>query len=444
MRLVLLGWFAVLGGLTLAGSSALCPMVSAQVNPGPVRVAQAPATNAAAAASLAQASADQAKFDEVLAEAVRFLRTAPSFMLDVTGEWKTSRGAEGKNHYTLVHQRPGLFRIEVQSGFAKTPDLICVNDGQDVTTLYDSQLLYSQHPVGEGGELSRNTMLAQSLSGSGIDILLQPQLVDFVHAQVSGVKYLGVEQLEKYRCHHFEMQWGQQRVALWISAQGEPMLRQFARTTQVNIGPDNQFQMVATAKLNWRIGGQIPPETFQVALPQGSRRVHCIYESLACDEASDLIGQQMPAIELIQLDGKRLHLKPAPDKIATVLIFWASWCTPSTNEMPKVTGFVKDTASQGVAFYAVNVGEDLSAVRKFATQHDFTSAAVSDPNGTVSHAFRVGELPAVVIIDRDGKIRTIMHGDAKDLQTSVAKQLQQIATTPAPAPIRPAVAGPKQ
>lgn len=439
MRLVLLGWFAVLGAVTLAGSSAF-----GQVNPGPVRLAQAPAPQGPAAANLAQASADQAKFDEVLAEAVRFLRTAPSYKLDVTGEWKTSRGAEGKNHYTLVHQRPGLFRIEVQSGFAKTPDLICVNDGQDVTTLYDSQLLYSQHAVGEGGELSRNTMLAQSLSGSGIDILLQPQLVDFVHAQVSGVKYMGIEQLDKFRCHHFHMQWGQQQVELWISAQGEPMLRQFARTTQVNIGPDNQFQMVATAKLNWRIGGQIPAETFQIALPQGARRVHCIYESLACDESSDLIGQQMPAIELVQLDGKRLHLKPAPDKMATVLIFWASWCTPSTAEMPKVTGFVKDTASQGVAFYAVNVGEDLSAVRRFASEHNFTEAAVSDPSGNVSHAFRVGELPAVVIIDRDGKIRTIMHGSAKDLQTSVAKQLQQIATTPAPAPIRPAVAGPKQ
>jgi peroxiredoxin len=154
----------------------------------------------------------------------------------------------------------------------------------------------------------------------------------------------------------------------------------------------------------------------------------------------------MPAVELVQLDGSRLKLKPAEDKLATVLIFWATWCTPSTAEMPKVTGFVKDTASQGVSFYAVNVGEDVSAVRRFAEKHNFASAAVCDPSGNISHAFRLGELPAVVIIDRQGKIRSIMHGAAADLQASVAKELQLIATTPAPAPAptRPPVTGLKQ
>lgn len=219
------------------------------------------------------------------------------------------------------------------------------------------------------------------------------------------------------------------------------MLRQFVRTTQVNISEDNQFQMVATSRLNWKIGSQIPADTFQVSLPREARRVHCIYESLSCDEAEDLIGQPMPPVELIQLDGTRLKLAPDAAKHATVLIFWATWATPSTAEMPKVTGFVKNTAAQGVAFYAVNVGEDISLVRRFATKHEFTSAAVSDPSGTVSHAFRVGELPAVVIVDRAGKVRSVMHGAAQDLQANVAKELQLIATTPAPAPTRPPVTG---
>ena len=404
----------------------------------------APQAGPAIARDLTQASADQHKFDEVLAECVRFLRTAPVYKLDVTSDWKTARGAEGKNHYTMVHQRPDLYRVEVQSGFSKTPDLICVNDGQQVTTLHDAQLLYSQHPVGAEGELTHNVMLAQSLAGSGIDILMQPNLLDFVHAHATGVKYVGLESLDNVRCHHFHMQWEQQQVELWIGAQGAPLLKQFSRTTLVNIAADNQFQLVGTSKLNWKIGGAVPEGTFQLNLPRQARRVHCIYEALACEEAIDLVGQPLPAIELLQLDGSRMKLKPAEDKLATVLIFWATWCTPSTAEMPKVTGFVKDTASQGIAFYAVNVGEDLSLVRRFATKHDFTSAVVCDPTGTASHAFRLGELPAVVIIDRQGKIRSVMHGAATDLQASVAKELQHIATTPAPAPTRPPVTGLKE
>ncbi|WP_254513123.1 DUF2092 domain-containing protein [Anatilimnocola floriformis] len=435
MRLVL--------SLACAGVSAclFATSVLGQGQPAPQNPA---APQGQPAYSQQQASADQAKFDEVLAECVKFLKTAPNYKLEVTNDWKTARGAEGQNHYKMTHARPNLYRIEVQSGFSKTPDLICANDGTQVTTLHDAQQLYSQHPAAEEGELTHNVMLAQSLAGSGIEILMQPNLLDFIHAHATSVKYIGLEMLDNARCHHFHTQWGQQQVELWIGAQGAPLLKQFSRTTQVNIAADNQFQMVATSKLNWKIGGTIPEGTFQISLPQDARRVHCIYEALSCDEAVDLVGQPVPAIELVQLDGSRMKLKPAEDKLATVLIFWASWCTPSTAEMPKVTGFVKDTASQGVQFYAVNVGEDVSLVRRFATKHEFTSAAVCDPAGAVSHAFRLGELPAVVIIDRQGKIRSVMHGAAKDLQANVTRELQAIAASPVLAPTRPPVTGLKQ
>ena len=429
--------------LSLASGLLVCVFAATVLGQGQ----PAPANNAQSTMPIMptmQDSADQAKFDEVLAECVKFLKNAPNYKLEVTNDWKTAKGAEGQNHYKMVHARPNLYRIEVQSGFSKTPDLICANDGQQVTTLHDAQLLYSQHPVGEEGELTHNVMLAQSLAGSGIEILMQPNLLDFIHAHATGVKYVGLEMLENVRCHHFHMGWGQQQVELWIGAQGAPLLKQFSRTTQVNIAADSQFQMVGTSKLSWKIGGAVPDGTFAIELPRDARRVHCIYEALSCDDSIDLVGQPVPAFELVQLDGSRLKFKPAEDKLATVLIFWASWCTPSTAEMPKVTGFVKDTASQGVQFYAVNVGEDVSLVRRFATKHEFTSSAVCDPAGHVSNAFRLGELPAVVIVDRAGKIRSVMHGAAKDLQANVTRELQAIAASPTIAPTRPPVTGLKQ
>src|SRR5262245_8988884 len=96
MRCLLRGFWGVVLGVFLVASA------SGQVSPrpaNPAATATRPAAAAPAQQQLQQASADQARFDDVLAEAVRFMRTGPNFKLDVTTDWKTARGAEGKNHF---------------------------------------------------------------------------------------------------------------------------------------------------------------------------------------------------------------------------------------------------------------------------------------------------------------------------------------------------------
>jgi thiol-disulfide isomerase/thioredoxin len=358
-------------------------------------------------------------------------------VLTVQSQWKANGdapGQEGQSNYRLL-ARGKQHRIEVQSQGAQSPQLVCVNDGKHVTTLLGSQGLYSQHAVGSPqASLESNQMLAQSLAGSAIDILLQPNVGEYVHAQATAVKYFGEEQLGKQKCHRFQLQWAGAEVELWFAAAGDPLLVQFVRTACVPTSESQCYEMVHTARFQWKLNAQLPADTFALKLPADARRVNDIYDALSGDDPAARVGKPLPKIKLSQLDGATIDVAVPEGKRGLVLIFWATWCTPSVEQMPAVSDFVKAGAQQGFAFYAVNVGEEPGDVRRFTAKSPLTSAIALDPKGQASSALRVTELPAAVVVGPDNTVRAILTGSAKEVQAGVAKELQTLLRESAAAP----------
>ena len=212
------------------------------------------------------AQTDQARFDAVLANAAKFLASQPAYSVNVHSTWKTSRGAEGQNAYWLTVQQPGKFRVEVQSGTGAAPEMFCVSDGTKETTLLTTCNLYSRLPSASSG-MQRNKLLAMSLAGSGLDVLLAPNVVAAVNSQVSDVKYLGNFQLGGAPASGFQMNWAGQTVQLYFATQGDPLLKQFVRKTEVATGADSKFEMEAVANLSWKLNPQITAETFALTIP---------------------------------------------------------------------------------------------------------------------------------------------------------------------------------
>jgi len=322
----------------------------------------------------------------------------------------------------------GKYRVEIQAKTAASPELVCVNDGTKVTTYFPARKLYSQHAAGSPeASLPANKMLMMSLQGSALDIILQPDVLQFVQTQASGLTDGGDSVVDGKKAHHFELMWAGAKVGLDFAAEGEPLLLQFTRTTVVPTGMDQQnYQMVCNAKFKWRLGERASDNVFAVAVPADARRVSEIYEALAGDESSSLVGQVLPKLTLAKLDGEDFPVAAAADKKATVLIFWATWCAASVENMPAVGQFVAAFKDRGVAFYAVNVGEAPGEVRRFTAKQPLVSSIVLDTRGSLSSALRITELPAVAIVGPDNKIRAILHGNAKELQSELAGQLQAV------------------
>jgi hypothetical protein len=265
-----------------------------------------------------------------LGQALTALGGAESYALDVESKWGAADAAQaadapgGSSRYKLTAQR-GKYRVEVQSAAAQSPELICACDGTNVTTFFPARKLYSQHAVGSPqASIESNTMLAISLQGSAIDIMLQPDVAGFVRTQATDVHDHGQELLGKVKADHFELFWAGAKVELWFAAEGEPLLLQFTRTTCVPTADNDNYEQVCTAKFNWKLGAAPPEGAFAIELPKDARRVNEIYDALSGEEPAARVGKPLPKIPLTMLDGSSLELAAAKDQRATVLIFWAT------------------------------------------------------------------------------------------------------------------------
>jgi peroxiredoxin len=379
-------------------------------------------------AIVAQAKVDvaAAQFDVVLKQALGTLARAGSFAVNVESKWGATvdpKGPQGGSHYRLIAQE-GRYRVEIQSLASQSPDLIWVNDGKQVTTYFPARKMYSQHSADSPhATLEANKMLGLSLQGSAIDILLQRDVSRFVQTQASGVKDLGESVLDGKKVRRFEVVWQGAKVELIFAAEGEPLLQQFIRTTNVPLSEQQSYQMVCTARFQWRLGEKPREGTFALALPSDAQRVSEIYDALAGQESVTQIGKPLPKLKLAKLDGSDVTLAAAADKKATVLIFWATWNTASVEDLSSVSKFVAENKARGVEFYAVNVGEAPGEVRRFTAKHPLVSAVVLDPRGSASEALHLCELPAVAVIGPDNTIRAILQGTSKELQGELASQL---------------------
>lgn len=390
------------------------------------------ATPAAAQKIVAKSKteADAARFQAVLGQALLALGGAESYALDVESQWgatdDNAAAPAGSAKYKLVAQG-GKYRVEVHSAAAQSANLICTCDGTNVTTYFPARELYSQHAVGSPqASIESNTMLAISLQGSAIDIMLQPDVTGFVRSQATDVLDHGEEMLGSVKTRHFELFWAGAQVELWFAAEGEPLLLQFTRTTCVPTADNENYEQVCTAKFQWRLGAKAAADAFAIALPKNARRVNEIYDALSGEEPASRVGKPLPKVPLTKLDGSSLELTAAKDQRATVLIFWATWCASTEQDLAAVTEMVKAYKGKGIAFYAVNVGEQPGEVRRFTAKSPLASTVLLDPHGRASSALRVTELPAVVVATSDNAVRAVLQGSAKVLQGELVEELETI------------------
>jgi thiol-disulfide isomerase/thioredoxin len=390
-----------------------------------------------------QDNAAAARFQTVMQQALGALAQSGSYAVDVDSQWSAvndPQGPQGSSRYRLTWQG-GKYRVEVQSKAAQSPELVCVNDGKQVTTYLPARKLYSQHAAdAPQAAIENNPMLSLSLQGSAIDVLLARDVAGVVRGQVSGVKDHGQVMLGHNQAHHFELVWAGAKTQVWFAAEGPPLLLQYTRTSAVCTSDTECYEQVCTAKFRWQLGAQPAAGAFAVVLPKDARRVNDIYDALSGEEPTTRVGRPLPRVQLSRLDGTELELAAAANHQATVLIFWATWCATSAEDLPALSQFVKTYQDRSVAFYAINVGEQPGEVRRFTAKSPLVSTILLDPGSRASSALRITELPAVAIVGADNTVRALLHGSAKDLQNDLAAQLDRLLSEPSNTARRPAEA----
>jgi thiol-disulfide isomerase/thioredoxin len=98
---------------------------------------------------------------------------------------------------------------------------------------------------------------------------------------------------------------------------------------------------------------------------------------------------------------------PIPVGKVTVVDFWATWCGPCRYSMPRLQSLWAEYRPKGVELYSVDTDDPApdrdAQVRQFLTSNGLNFPVALD-DGSASEAFRVGSLPTMLLLDRDGRV----------------------------------------
>ncbi|TDJ57021.1 MAG: TlpA family protein disulfide reductase [Planctomycetota bacterium] len=142
-------------------------------------------------------------------------------------------------------------------------------------------------------------------------------------------------------------------------------------------------------------------------------------------------GDDAPNITLETLDGREVSLADHRGSLV-VIDFWATWCPPCRQGLPKLQEFSTWAEGQGlpVKVLPVDMGEKpktralkKAVVSRYWKTAGYTMPTLMDYDNTAARAYQVGSIPHTVIVDPQGKIVKIEIG----FNRNAVQELKELA-----------------
>ncbi len=124
-----------------------------------------------------------------------------------------------------------------------------------------------------------------------------------------------------------------------------------------------------------------------------------------------------PDFDRPALDGTRIHLAAYrrdaahPGKVV-LLNFWASWCGPCLEEMPRLAAWQRRYGAAGLQILGVSMDDDPDAVRKVLERQPATYPILMGDSALGRTFGGILGLPLSYLIDTDGRIVASVQGTA--------------------------------
>jgi len=135
----------------------------------------------------------------------------------------------------------------------------------------------------------------------------------------------------------------------------------------------------------------------------------------AYQERVVVAGDSAPGFTVTTDDGRVLSPGNFGGKLL-VVHFWATWCPPCVTEMPSLSEFQRQYASDGVVVLGISVDTNAKAYRDFLQRMNVSFATARDPDAKIASDYGTFQYPETYIINRDGKVieKVISNADWMD------------------------------
>ena len=140
-------------------------------------------------------------------------------------------------------------------------------------------------------------------------------------------------------------------------------------------------------------------------------------------------------LSLKDMTGKRVRLRDYQGKVV-VLNFWATWCGPCREEMPRLVEAEKEYGPRGVVFVGASLDDDKSQgkIAGFVREHGIDFPIWVGASGDDLDHLKMGPaVPATAFIDPEGRIVARVSGEIRPEEIKERLDwLTQGMTGPAP------------
>ena len=128
-------------------------------------------------------------------------------------------------------------------------------------------------------------------------------------------------------------------------------------------------------------------------------------------------GGIVPAMTLLDPDGRKVALPAAWAGRPTLVNLWATWCAPCLKEMPDLQAFAAQQGPAGVRVVGIAL-DDAAAVRDFLRAHGIRYPVLVDTPGPADAGVRLGNpagvLPYSVLVSAEGRVLKTRIGPFED------------------------------
>ena len=134
--------------------------------------------------------------------------------------------------------------------------------------------------------------------------------------------------------------------------------------------------------------------------------------------------EPLPAVDVPLLDGGSFPFTSARGKVL-LLDFWASWCAPCMEELPRMQELFVAERPHGLVAIAINADEPAEVVRRTAEALELT-VPIGTWDRRVDETLRVRRLPLVILADRRGRIRDRWDGWFPGIEKTIAARVREL------------------
>ena len=120
------------------------------------------------------------------------------------------------------------------------------------------------------------------------------------------------------------------------------------------------------------------------------------------------LGSAAPAFSLPEIDAGQVDLASYSGQ-PVLLVFWTTSCPICQHELPLLNRMDPEFRSKGISVVTICLGGP-DETRDYVNTKRIALKTLYDVNGKVGRAYRVGGVPKLVLIDKEGRIKRSTSG----------------------------------